>query len=111
MKVKLKFSVDHVLAINDLLNQVYELPFNFFNEQEKVAISIAALLSDKFEAKKRELKKNLNLLNRNKKIQFTLKYHEAWALKNICINQISLVNIDINKIRVQEVIGLLDVEK
>ncbi|TDQ22775.1 hypothetical protein [Tenacibaculum caenipelagi] len=111
MKLVLKFSVDQILAISYLLNKVYELPFNSFGEEQKIAISIGVVLADKFETKKRELKKKLSLINRNNKIQLTLKYHEAWALKNICINQISWSESEFEKLNIQSTIHLIDQAK
>lgn len=108
MKTILKLSVDQVFAVNTLLNKIYELPFNSFGEAEKVAISIGVLLSDKFENKKRELHKKLDLLNRNKKVSFKLKYHEAWALKNILVNRISWLHNDYQKLNVQTTINKID---
>ena len=87
---------------------VYELPFHAFSEQEKVAISIGRLLSDKFEAKKRDMQKKLDLINRNNKLQMSLKYHEAWALKNICINRISWLESDFQKRNIQNAITQID---
>lgn len=108
MKTALKLSVDQVISIANLLNKVYDLPFNSFGEEEKVSISIGILLADKFESKKRDLMKKLDLLNREKKVKMSLKYHEAWALKNICINQISWAETDFQKINIQSAIHLID---
>lgn len=108
MQVKLKFSVEQVFSINKLLNEVYKISFNTFTTEEKVQISIGATLSDMFEKRKRKLYKELDLLNSTKKISLTFKYHEAWALKEILLNKINLLDSDFHRLNAQTSINLLD---
>lgn len=111
MKTKLKFSVDEIVAISTVLNLIYEIPFNALNQETKIFFSVGYSLSDTFEKKRRELIKKLDLLNSHKKVSITLKYHEAWGLKNILIDQIHLAKNDYQKTNIQKSINQLDSKK
>ncbi|SEC44882.1 hypothetical protein SAMN04489761_3022 [Tenacibaculum sp. MAR_2009_124] len=108
MKVKIKFSVEQIVAINKLLNELYTLSFNNYNTMQKVQISIGVKLSDTFEKKKRGLYKKLDLLNANEKKSMEFLYHEAWALKELLINEIGILDNAFHKIQAQNAIDLLD---
>ncbi|CAA0230130.1 hypothetical protein [Tenacibaculum maritimum] len=108
MKIKLKFSVDQIIAISKLLNQIYEINFNSLNTEEKLEISIGMELSDVFDRKKRNIQKKNDLFNNDKKIAITLKYHEAWGLKNIFINRIGLLDNEYQKLNIQTSINHID---
>lgn len=110
MKVKVKFSIDQIGAISTLLNKCYDLNFYVLTPEEKIEISIGAELSDSFDKRRRKIQKELNLLNSNKKVDVTLKFYEAWALKKIFINQIHLLENDYQKFQIQNAINILDPE-
>ncbi|WP_407269327.1 hypothetical protein [Tenacibaculum maritimum] len=109
MDVVLNLSKDQIFAINSLLNKVYHLPFYAFDEEQKAAISIGALLSDKFDKKVRSIRRKAKTTKTSFRI--TLKYHEAWALKNICINQIMYAENQLQKVSIQSAINELDQSK
>lgn len=111
MDVIIKLNTDQVFAINDLLEKINHLPFYSFNEDQKIAISIGVLLSDKFQKRIITLNRKKNKPKKQKMSRFTFRYHEAWALKNICINQISWCDSSFQKFVVQGVINELDKEK
>ncbi|WP_271407168.1 hypothetical protein [Tenacibaculum soleae] len=111
MKVKLKFKIDEIVTISVLLNSYYELNFNGLTIEEKLQHSIGYLLSDIFETKKRALMKKSDLFNESKSIKMTLKYHEAWGLKNILVEQGYLLENDYQKINIQRAIHQLDSKK
>lgn len=111
MKIKVKFSVDQIVAISKLLNKLYDLNFNALTIEEKIEISIGAELADSFEKKRRNLQKKNDLFNSNKKVDVTLKYHELWGLRNIFINRIGLLDNDYEKLNIQTSINLLDSSK
>lgn len=85
MKIELKLSNDSLIAINHLLKWLYESE-NSQDKKEKVFKSIGYDLSDKFDAKAKSLVKKATLFDSKKKIKFSLKFHEAWALEQILID-------------------------
>ena len=111
MKVKLKFTVDQIISMSVLLYKICKINFNSLSHQEKIGISICLVLSDTFECKRRELQKKNDLFNCRKKVAVTLKYHEAWALKEMFIDKISLLENDYQKTTIQSTINLLDAAK
>lgn len=111
MKLKLKFTVDQIVSMSLLLNEICKVNFNSLTQFEKLGISICMVLSDTFETKRRDLQKKNDLFNSRKKVTLTLKYHEAWALKEMFINRISLLENDYQKINIQNAINLLDAAK
>lgn len=111
MDVIINLNTDQVFALAELLEKINHLPFYSFNEEQKVAVSIGLVLSEKFQKRTITLKNKKGNPNRQKVCRFTLKYHESWALKEICINQISWCNSSFQKFAVQGVINELDKHK
>lgn len=111
MKVKLKFTTAEIVTISVLLNKYYEIQFNGLTEEEKLQFSIGYVLSDMFETKKRDLMKKSDLFNEAKKIKITLKYHEAWGLKNILVDHVNLLENKYQKVNIQQAIHHLDSTK
>lgn len=81
MKIELHLSLDMIIAANNLLKGVYDLPLTPC-KQENVYKSIGFDLADTFEKKCKTQIKKANLFEK-KKIKLSLKYHEAWALEAI----------------------------
>lgn len=108
MKLKYSFSVEQIISISSLLNKLYQVNFNSLSTQEKLEMSIGVDLSDLFEKKKRTLQKNLDLLTAHKKTVITLKFHEAWGLKNILIHHIGESESVFQQQTLQASIHLLD---
>lgn len=107
MKVELKINIDTLVCVNNQLKRTYEYSFPETLEQ-KLCKSIAYDVADRFDCKtKSQLKKN-SLFEAKKLFKITLKYHEAWALKLILIEQITEVNNDYQKTLLQKVINNLD---
>lgn len=108
MIVQFKFSIDQLFITAKLLKKIHLLNFAALSVQEKINASIGFELYSFFEKKKLSIQPKLNLLNRDKLIKFSLKYYEAWALKKLFIEYISLLENDYQKLNAQNVINILD---
>lgn len=108
MKTKLKFTNDELIAANKLLQKLYDLPFNQFESTQKIFVSIGLDLADKFDKKCKSIIKKANLFEQEKKHDTTLKFHEAWALKNICVELFSWSENEYQKTQLQNIINKLD---
>ncbi len=108
MKIKLKFTNDELIAANTLLQKLYDLPFNQFESPQKIFVSIGVDLADKFDKKTKSIIKKSSLFTQKKKYDTTLKYHEAWALKNICIELFSWSENEYQKLQLENIISKLD---
>lgn len=82
MKIELKLSTDSIIAVNELLCNVYEVE-NSIGKKANVHRSIGFDLADKFDRKCKELIKKQCIFNATKKHKITLKYYEAWSLEFI----------------------------
>ncbi|UAB84998.1 hypothetical protein INR75_02915 [Zunongwangia sp. SCSIO 43204] len=87
MKVELKLKPDTLIAVNKLLQKVYDLPVST-DKRENVYKSIGFDLADKLDKKHKNLIKKADLFS-DKAIKITLKYHEAWALEEILMELIA----------------------
>ena len=81
MKVKLTTKTDTILALNRLLEMIWDLPVST-DKRENVYKSIGYDLSEKIGLKAKNIIKKSELC-KNKEISISLKYHEAWALEQI----------------------------
>ena len=91
MKVELKIKIDTIFAINKILQNVYDGK-SAIELTQKIYRSIGFELADKFDKlQKANIKKN-TLFDSKKKHKITFKFHEAWALYNIIMNFLPLVN-------------------
>lgn len=95
MKIKLKLTPDTVLALDKILSYPAELLPATKTVEEKLLLSYAYELSDKFTGKSKKLLRSIDLFNNKKKVSFTLKYHEAWALEQLIRK---LLNLEENKL-------------
>ncbi len=86
MKIDLKISVDTVPLISNILQDVYQ-PLNNNNINQKIIRSIGFVLADMFDKKHKNLIKKNDLFQSAKPIKIGLKYHEAWALKGVLMNE------------------------
>ncbi len=91
MSIKLKVTADQVFAVAKLLENVYEL-FPATSSEQKVTRSIAFDLEEKFSSKRKQLIKQNSLFEIAKKHKIELKFHEAFALKDVINSLIELVN-------------------
>ncbi|WP_268846770.1 hypothetical protein [Flavobacterium aestivum] len=82
MKVEIKLNNDSILAVNELLQHIYDMGKSN-DKKTNVYRSIGFDLADKFDSKAKELVKKSTLFDVNKKHKFSLKFHEAWALEII----------------------------
>lgn len=108
MKIKFKLSIDQLIALNKLLLKLYEFDLTLLKQQQKVVFSIGLRLSDKFDKKRKDIQKKSSLFDTKKKISFTLDYYEAWSLKGICVELITLSETDYQKLSIQQIINKLD---
>ena len=92
MKVELNITSDTLFAINDLLDKIYQLPVSL-DKRENVYKSIGYDVADKISTRAKTQIKKANLFQ-NKKIKFTIKYHEAWALEEILKDLLSFFTPD-----------------
>ncbi|HIB37588.1 hypothetical protein [Mesonia sp.] len=81
MKIEIHLSIDKLIAVDELLQKVYELPVSL-DKRENVYKSIGYDLADTFNKKVKTQIKKANLFDEKRK-KITLKYHEAWALEEI----------------------------
>lgn len=82
MIIELKFNIDALHLLSELLNRVYNADPNAHGT-DKLLVSIAYELADKFEKKFRTQQKKPSLFDTKKKYKVSLKYFEAWALHKI----------------------------
>ena len=82
MKIELKLNNDSIIAVNELLNYIYDMERSN-DKKVNVYRSIGYDLADKFDSKAKQLVKKATLFDSKKKHKITLKYHEAWALEII----------------------------
>ncbi|CAL2075363.1 hypothetical protein [Tenacibaculum sp. 190524A02b] len=110
MKVKFEFDVEEIVYINELLNKLYSFAFNSFSCVEKIEISIGYELSDLFDKKRRIITQRGITTNGLKKYKISLKYYQAWALKQILRNYLYLLENDYQKLKIEKSISHLDLE-
>lgn len=81
MKIKLQLKPDTIIALDKLLEMLWDLPESL-DKRENVYKSIGFDLAEKFSSKAKNLIKKADLFN-DKPKSINLKYHEAWALEII----------------------------
>lgn len=81
MKVKLTTKTDTVMALDRLLEMIWDLPVST-DKRENVYKSIGYDVADKVSSKAKNIIKKADLFSK-KPISISLKYHEAWALEII----------------------------
>jgi hypothetical protein len=81
MKIEIHLSIDTLVATDQQLQKIYELPLSL-KTTENVYKSIGFDLADAFNKKAKNQIKKANLFEKKSK-KMTLKYHEAWALEKI----------------------------
>ena len=89
------------------MNKVYEIPATF-DERTNVYFSIGCDIADKFDSKTKAQLKKQSLFDHSKLHKITLKFHEAWALKNILLELITTVSNPYQKGLIQKVINIID---
>lgn len=108
MKVLLKVNIETLAAINDVVQEIYNIKPTS-KVMENVKRSIGFELAEKINTKCRAaVKKHNNLFDGGEKISLSLKYYEAWALKEILVDFIAVSETDFNKILTQKTIALID---
>ncbi|QSS96607.1 hypothetical protein [Psychroflexus sp. ALD_RP9] len=85
MKIKLQLKPDTIIALDRLLEMLWDLPVSL-DKRENVYKSIGYDLAEKFSSKAKSIIKKANLFETKTKA-ISLKYHEAWALE-IIINEL-----------------------
>jgi len=86
MKIIIHLTKDELGLLRNLLQNAYGNTF------QQVALynvihSISLDLADTFDTKFKTIVKKANLFDAKKKIKFSFKYHEAWALKVFLNNE------------------------
>jgi len=107
MKIELQLTNDQLMAINNQLQKVYEMPVST-DQRENVYKSIAFDLADKFDKKCKNLIKKASLFSQKKKIKISLKFHEAWALQAVLMELIIYMDNEYQKTLIQKTINALD---
>jgi hypothetical protein len=108
MKVSLKTTVEKLAVINSIAQGVYNCTPTL-DIMENVTRSIAFDVADKLSAKwKSVVKKSNNLFQYRAKLSIALKYHEAWALRDILRDLIVNCETDFQRQTVQKTINDLD---
>ncbi len=108
MKIKTKINNDTLIALDKYLNQVYQiLPVQGIG---KVWISIGMDLADTFNKKVRTIQKQSSIFDVKKKHNISLKYHEAWALKELLITLLQYIKKenDLHYVLLQKLFSELD---
>lgn len=95
MKVSLHLSTDTLIAANQLLQRLYELPV-FPSSTKNVYKSIGFDVADKLDKKVKNVIKK-GEISKNKIIKLNLKFHEAWGLEKIIIDLISIEENDYHR--------------
>lgn len=106
MKVVLNLNKDALIAANQMLQQVYEMPVSM-DQRENVYKSIGFDLADKLDKKVKTLIRKANLFDKEK-IKLSLKYHEAWALEAILLDRAPLIGNDYQKNLTQALIHTIN---
>ena len=107
MKVELKLSNDTIIAVNQLLCQVYLLPASI-DQQVKLMRSIIYDVADRFDKKVKTQIKKASLFDAKKRTKFTLQFHEAWALKEVLQSLYATLSNPYQQSLIQTVINTLD---
>jgi len=108
MKIQIKLKIDALIAVSKMLESIYNLPFSVTSVTENVYISIGYDLADLFDKKVKTKIKKADLFDVKKETKFTLKYHEAWALKKILIELKPYANNTFIELQLQKIIDKLD---
>lgn len=107
MKIEIKITNDALIAISQLIQQVYNVSVSV-NYIENVYISIGYDLADMLDKKLKTKIKKADLFDQKKQIKFTFKYHQAWALHQILINLKPLADSTFKQHQTQTVIDKLN---
>lgn len=107
MKIELRINNDALMAVNELLKKIYDLPISV-DPIENVYRGIGFDLSDMFDKKARSKVKKANLFDQKKLIKFTLKFQEGWALHKLLINLKPYGENEFIRHQIQTVIDKLD---
>lgn len=108
MKIDLKINNDKIIAVHGVLQKIHTHNLTTATVNAKVIASIWLDLADKFEKKYNEKVRGQDIFSDSKLTKFSLKYHQAWALKNILIDFQVLSDTDFQKLQLQKVINSLD---
>lgn len=108
MKIQTKISNDTLIALDKCLAQVYNITTS--PGLSKVWISIGMELADTFNKKVRTLQKQSNIFDVKKKHSVSMKYHEAWALRELLVVLLEYVkkDNDLHYVLLQKVFSELD---
>ena len=91
MTIVIHLTKDELNLFRNLLNNAYGNSFQgvaLYN----VIHSISLDLAETFDKKFKTIIKKSNLFDFKKKIKFSFKYHEAWALKVFLNNEYEIIN-------------------
>lgn len=107
MKVEIKITNDALMAVNSLLQGLYDMPVSV-NPLQNVYASIGYDLADMFDSKLKSKIKKADLFDHKKPVKFTFKFHEAWALIRILIDLKPYSDSAFKQQQIQTVIDKLD---
>ncbi|MCP1997280.1 hypothetical protein [Flavobacterium sp. HSC-61S13] len=107
MKIDLKLNKETLIVVSNLLQELYCLE-NTSNPKQKIYRSIGFDLAEKFEVKAKGLIKKNSLFDLNKKVNMSLKFHEAWALEIILNELCVMLDNHYNQIVVNLIISELN---
>lgn len=94
MEVKLKISNDTLIALGVWFTKVDRLEVS--DGLPKVWVSIAYDLADRFSKSFRKIERQTAVFDQGKRHSYKLKYHEAWAFKEILIVLVPHIQLENN---------------
>ena len=109
MKIEIKINNDALIAVNSILQNVYDVSVSV-STIENVYISIGYDLADMFDTKLKRKIKKADLFDQKKLINFTFKFYQAWALHRLLIALKPFADSAFKKQQIQIVIDKLDVK-
>ena len=107
MKKELKLNNDALIAVNKILQKIYELPVSV-DKIENVYKSIGYDLADAFDKKVKTKIKKADLFDQKKLVKFNFPFHEAWALHRILIELLPHAENKFSANQIQNIINKLD---
>lgn len=108
MKISLKTSIEKLAILDRIVGGIYCTKPSM-NLMENVQRSIAFDVTEKLTAKSKSVvKKHNNLFDSTKEISISLKYHEAWSMREVLRDLIINCENDFERHAVQTTINKLD---
>ncbi|CAM2902986.1 hypothetical protein [Flavobacterium frigoris] len=106
MKIKLSLTPENAIIIAATIEAVYNS--KAISRREKSTLSIALDVAAKLDGKAIHIKAKMNLFDAKKKINVSLKFHEADMLELLLLQQIKEIHEPYVKIQIQKTINDLN---